>query len=205
MLVGPANVTDSLSNSRHVYSHPQALGQCAKYISTNLPNVELHEVSSTSRAAEIVMEDSTGLSVAITSRAAAEFNHLEVLAENIEDSEDNTTRFFVIEKLKGGHEEEASRICEEQPTKSLLSFTIDHSRPGALADALLVFKAYNLNLSSIFPRPSGLKAWNYIFLVEVQARSSDDLNEVIRKALKDLERTAQGCTRLGTYVNAQKR
>ncbi|KAI1376773.1 PDT-domain-containing protein [Hypoxylon crocopeplum] len=88
----------SLNHVKRVYSHPQAFGQCVKFLRKHLRGVETVDVSSTSRAAELAKADATGSSAAISSAAAAPLLGLDVLARNIEDREDNTTRFFVLRR-----------------------------------------------------------------------------------------------------------
>ncbi|KAH9884547.1 PDT domain-containing protein [Xylariomycetidae sp. FL2044] len=105
----------SLAHIRRVYSHPQAFGQCARFLGAYLRGVETVDVSSTSRAAELARDDATGTSAAISSAVAAELvgdgGRLEILARNVEDREDNTTRFFVLRK---GVSERAYGIPELQ-------------------------------------------------------------------------------------------
>ncbi|KAI9747461.1 MAG: hypothetical protein M1815_004171 [Lichina confinis] len=86
----------SLSHIRHVYSHPQALGQCKHFLSTFLRHAEQHEVSSTSKAAQDVARGPPDCA-AISSQGAATALHLDILAEDVEDGEDNTTRFFSLQ------------------------------------------------------------------------------------------------------------
>ena len=83
--------------------------------------------------------------------------------------------------------------------KTLISFAIDHSLPGALANALLVFKAHGLNLTSINTRPSLRKAWQYIFFVECGRTLSDGNKDVVRKALSELQHTTEFCRDWGTW------
>lgn len=90
-----------LSQVRKIYTHPQVWGQCENFLSTHLKGVERQDVSSTSKAAEIVSKEpkSSGESVpaAISSRLAAQLSsNLEILYSNIEDSANNVTRFFIF-------------------------------------------------------------------------------------------------------------
>lgn len=87
----------SFSHIEHIYSHPQVFGQCEIFLSKYLKNAQRHEVSSTSKAAEIVANESEH-SVAIGSQAAAKVHHLDILASGIEDREDNSTRFLILRK-----------------------------------------------------------------------------------------------------------
>jgi prephenate dehydratase len=193
-----------LTRIKHIYSHPQAFGQCELFLSKSLKGVERHDVSSTSKAAEIVAQDPTGSSAAIASSITSKVHRLQILAENIEDRDDNTTRFFILRRL----ESLATKIAQMPLTtetasgkhhKSLVSFTIDHHTPGALADALMVFKAHSLNLTSINSRPSRLQPWHYIFFIEFQGSRCVDPNGAVGAALIDLGRVADSWRWLGSW------
>ncbi|KAI9847824.1 MAG: prephenate dehydratase [Sclerophora amabilis] len=180
----------SLDHVNRVYSHPQAFGQCESFLSTYLKGVERHEVSSTSKAAQIVAQDPTKTSAAISSKIAARVHGLNTLARGIEDREDNTTRFLILRKGV----EDFGQVKVEK-SKSLVSFTIDHCAPGALAEALTVFKEHALNLTSINSRPSRLARWNYIFFVEF----SGDGVQLLEVAFGDLQKVTTGWRWLGTW------
>ena len=191
---------------KHIYSHPQAFGQCELFLSKYLKCVERHEVSSTSKAAEIVAQDSTGSSVAIASRIASKMHLLHVLAENIEDRDDNTTRFLDLGKIKPSVCRRVLRTTA--PTnarldkyKSLVSFTIDHNTPGALAEALMAFKTHGLNITSINSRPSRLQPWHYIFFVEFQGSRVIDPDGAVEAALSSLGEVAESWRWLGNWID----
>ena len=191
---------------KKIYTHPQAFGQCEAYLSEKLKGVERQEVSSTSKAAEIVASpDEDENSGAIASRLAAQVNDLEVLAADIEDSGDNVTRFFVFarsevplgEVQKGVKaRRQGHGIRQRIKSKSLISFTIDHALPGALASTLEVFKKHDLNLTSIDTRPSRKRPWHYIFIVECESarngsETEQDEGKQIQGVLDDLDRIAE--------------
>lgn len=152
---------DGLHGITDIYSHPQGLAQCRLFVSSHLPRAELHETPSTSEAARIVSTSGLATAAAISSELAAQEYHLEVLRNTIQDQLDNQTRFLI---LQGDNQSIKERPIDEHV---LLSFSIDHERPGALADALHVFKRYDLNLTSINSRPSRQTAWHYLFFVEL--------------------------------------
>lgn len=78
-------------------------------------------------------------------------------------------------------------------------FTISNTDPGALADALAVFKAHAINLTSINPRPSGEGPWHYMFLVEFQGRRGQP---AVNKALEELDGVVRSWRWLGSWENA---
>src|SRR6516225_10076924 len=129
---------------RRVYSKPQALSQCRNWLSKNIPHASLHEVASTATAAELAQREPGAAAVA--SRQAAVRYNLRTLFTDIEDSPYNETRFAVIGM------QETGRTGKD---KTAIMFKIPH-HPGALVDALDIFKAAKLNLTWIesFPAKS---------------------------------------------------
>lgn len=192
-------------------------------------------MSSTSRAAELVAQDEAGTSAAISSRIAGDVNNLDILAEGIEDKEGNTTRFFILRNRQDvfataasqspisepnsssavastaldntldDREDDEDEKDEEQKYKTLISFTVNHSEPGALADSLAVFKKYHLNLSSINSRPSTESAWHYVFFVEVLGRKLHregvEGGGKVNRALEELGAVAKEWRWLGSWEN----
>jgi chorismate mutase/prephenate dehydratase len=172
---------------KDVYSRPQALSQCRNWLARHLPDARLIEVTSTSAAAEMAAKSSRA--AAIASRQAGVHYGLNVLAEDIEDVADNTTRFAVI-----GHAD-AKRTGKD---KTALMFEIEH-KPGGLADALSVPKKQRLNLTWIesFPMPG--KERGYIFFVELEGHR-DDLR--VRRAIAALAKRCKRVEILGSYATA---
>jgi len=201
-----------LKDIRHIkriLSHPQAFGQCEAFLSTYLKGVERQDVSSTSKAAEMVSRDSTGATAAISSKVATQVHGLDVLAKGIEDRADNTTRFFFLcrgpySRTSAGHVPQ-QELENDQSWKTLVAFTIDHHAPGALADALMVFKTYNLNVTSINSRPSCLSPWHYIFFVEFVGRKAPDGHGPVNEAFAKLKATTVDCRWYGSWINRLKK
>lgn len=207
----------SLKHIRRVYSHPQAFGQCETFLTTYLKGVERREVSSTSRAASIVAEGSeedlpSGATAAISSALAAEVHGLTIMATGIQDVEDNTTRFLIIQKGHVNLEDQGllpSKLFAETGTgikrKALIAFSINHKMQGALANALLVFKNHGLNVTSINSRPSRIRPWHYIFLIEVEGKTELEDPDLVRMALEELDTTTEGNKWLGCWVDRSGR
>ena len=198
-----------IKNFQHistVYSHPQALGQCEKFLAQHLPKAEKQDVSSTSKAAErVAAEGPTCQSAAISSSLAAEMNGLEVLAKGIQDRDDNATRFFI---LKNRGSEKSSDDPPFQPPsdngtkwKTLISFTLPQQPSGTLADVLQTFKDRELNLTGIHSRPSLEHAWHYVFLIEVQGMKEATGGGIMNEALNELERKTKGWRWLGSWID----
>ncbi|KAF2841724.1 PDT-domain-containing protein [Patellaria atrata CBS 101060] len=158
----------SIKHIKRLYSHPQAWGQCTLFLDTFLTGVERVDTTSTSRAAELTASDSTGTSAAISSLSAAHVHGLEILAEGIQEKNDNKTRFFLIKK-QNAQPSPFARPEQSHGTKddykSLVALTV-RDRPGSLVEALAVFRDHDINLTSIQTRPSGTAPWNYTFVIE---------------------------------------
>ncbi len=169
---------------KEVYSRPQALSQCRNWLAKHLPAARTIEVTSTSTAAQLASEKPGA--AAIASLQAGVHYGLDVLAERIEDNPSNTTRFTVI------GEKSAERTGDDH---TAMMFQVEH-RPGALADALGIFKRNRLNLTWIesFPVPGSERA--YLFFVEMEGHETDAR---VRRATEALERKTLRLEILGSY------
>jgi chorismate mutase/prephenate dehydratase len=168
-----------------VYSKPQALSQCRNWLARHLPGARTIEVTSTSTAAQLA-QDKPG-AAAIASLQAGVHYGLDILAADIEDNKGNLTRFAVIGDETGrrtGHD------------KCALMFEIEH-RPGALADAMNVFKRNRLNLTWIESFPIARPEGGYMFFVELEGHEDDAR---VRRAIAALERKAVRLEVLGSYA-----
>jgi chorismate mutase/prephenate dehydratase len=176
------------SDVRRVCSKPQALSQCRNWLSKHLPSAELVETASTSAAAAAARSDPR--TAAIASEEAATPHQLKVLAKHIEDNPDNVTRFAVI------GQDAAARTGRD---KTAVVFETAHE-PGALADAMGIFKRQQLNLTWIESFPSPEQRGRYLFFVEFEGHASD---LKVRRALASLQKRATRLTILGSYAQAE--
>ena len=193
---------------KRIYSHMQAFGQSEAFLSTYLKFAKRHEVSSTSEAAKIVAQDESGEAAAIASRPAADVHGLEVLAEGIQDVENNSTRFLIIQKGPVNPDLQGLLPAKfyadpgsDQERKGLVAFGIDHKTKGALAKVLLVFKKHELNLTSINGRPSRIRPWHYIFLVEFEGKEELRNPDLLRLALEELDNDTEESKWLGCWID----
>ncbi len=169
------SVTKDMKGIKKLYSHPQSFGQCKEWIRKNLPNVEMHSVSSTSLAAETASWDK--FAAAVTSHASAQIYGLNVLATNIEDSRQNYTRFFVI----GEHDNPPSG----RDKTSIICAVRD--KPGALFDLLGPFNRAGINMTKIESRPDKKKMWEYNFFIDfIGHRDSTIVRSAVEKMKEDL-------------------
>jgi chorismate mutase / prephenate dehydratase len=171
---------------KKLYSIGQVFAQCRQWLQVNLPHVELVEVSSSTRAAEIAKQEPH--SGALASLLAAEKYGMTIHDANIQDSSENVTRFLVIGRKY------------PRPTgkdKTSLMFAVQ-DRVGALHDCVAAFKKFKINMTKIESRPNRKKAWEYYFFVDVLGHA-DDLQ--VKKSLAELAKHTMFVKILGSYPN----
>lgn len=171
-----------------IYSKAQPLSQCRNWLSKRKSGIELLEVSSTGEAARKASADPKA--AAIASQQAGVNHGLKVLARNIEDNPDNVTRFAVIAHESGK---------KTGNDKTSIVFELDH-QPGALADAMGIFKRQRLNMTWIESFPVPGQRGRYFFFVEFQGHASELR---ARRALASLEKKALRLRILGSYAQAE--
>ncbi len=167
-----------------LYSHPQVFGQCRQWLQRTLPNVELIEVGSTPRAAELAAsEPNSGCLVA---RMAAEEFSLPIIEQSVQDNPNNTTRFLVLGQ-------KPSPATGDDRTS--LMFCV-RDEPGALFKALEPFNRLRISMSKIESRPSKRKAWEYFFFVDVDGHAEQS---PLKEAVAELSNHCTLVKILGTY------
>ncbi len=179
-----AGKAPSLDEVKRIYAHPQTLGQCRHWLLHNLRQVALQECHSTSEAARLAQEDTSG--AAICNLFAAHHYGLNVLASRIEDEPGNITRFFALARHlnpPSGHD------------KTSILFAVP-DRPGALHQALEPFTQHGRNMTRIESRPSRISAWHYLFYADIEGHCDDP---AIRQSLEDLEKQVTFLKVLGSY------
>ena len=149
-----------------IYSHPQALGQCRRFIDRCFPKAQVAASLSTAAAVEEACA-SARPAVAIATRRAAELYGAEVLASNIQDVDQNETRFVVL-------------APQDQPAtgydKTSICFALAHDdKPGVLVDVLQEFAVRSINMTKIESRPSKESLGKYVFLVDLEGHRDDPL------------------------------
>ena len=171
-----------------VYSHPQGLAQCRKWLSIHLPGATQIPTSSTTHAAHLVRDDpSAG---AIASRLAAELAGVKVVEPGIQDRRPNITRFAVLGA--------ASPKTTGNDKTSLVFSTRDER--GALVRALRIFDQAGLNLCRIESRPRSGETWQYVFFVDLEGHLEDS---AVQRALADLELQSDMVKVFGSYPRAK--
>lgn len=175
---------EGIEQVQRVCSHQQSLAQCRKWLDANLAGAAREAVNSNAEAARIA-KDSPG-TAAIAGEVAAEIYGLKLLARNVEDEPDNTTRFLVIGKHSVG------RTGND---KTSVVFSAKN-RPGALFELLESFKQRNVNMTRIESRPSRSGLWEYAFFIDVDGHVTD---EPVQAALADINSHAAFFKVLGSY------
>ena len=169
---------------RVIASHKQSLAQCRDWIQANYPEAQLLECTSNADAANRVSA-AEGVA-AIAGEVAAETYGLHILAHNIQDQEDNRTRFLVLHLTAVA----ASGVDKT----SILVYT--ENKPGALFRVLEPFERLQISLTKIDSRPSKKEAWAYVFFIDFEGHVDDE-------NVKQLFSRLEGCTKevkvLGSY------
>ncbi|WP_411335707.1 prephenate dehydratase [Ruminococcus gauvreauii] len=175
----------STADIRTVYSHPQALRQCRKYLDEH-PGWKEVELLNTAVAAKKVKEDADISQAAIASRQAAEHFGLAVLNDRVFYSETNSTRFIIVSGKK---------IYTSDADKISICFELPHES-GTLYNILAHFIYNDLNMTKIESRPLPEKNWEYRFFVDFEGNLNDS---AVKNALRGIEQEASALRVFGNY------
>lgn len=167
-----------------ILGHAQSLAQCHEWINLNFPKAERVAVVSNAEAARRAGEDAQGASLG--SRSAAPLFGLTVLAENIEDQPNNTTRFVVLA------ERDAAPSGRDK-TSLIMS---GKNRPGTIHALLSPFAQHGVSMTRLESRPSRMGLWEYLFFVDVEGHRQDPK---VAQALEDVQAQAAFMKILGSY------
>jgi prephenate dehydratase len=145
-----------------IYSHPQALAQCRKYIQNrHLESVPMYD---TAGSVKFIKETRNASAAAIASKHAAQIYDMKVVEEDIEDNSNNFTRFLIISNRYDSNTDD---------NKISVIFSISHT-PGSLYSILQEFALRNINLTKIESRPTKNIPWEYYFFVDLEGNINDD-------------------------------
>jgi prephenate dehydratase len=189
LLARPETRLDELTR---VLSHPQPLGQCSRFLHERLPGASLEPTLSTADAARKVAAGEPG-AAAIGARAAAARYGLVLLAEGIQDVDENVTRFVLVAQ------------ADEPPTgrdRTSIAFTLDRDRPGGLYEILGELARRGINLSKIESRPMKEALGHYVFFVDFEAHR---LDAAAAEALAGVRARTHRLYLLGSYPRADAR
>lgn len=183
-----ATKAETLKDVKRLYAHPQSFAQSRGWVREHLPKIEVIDVTSNSKSVQMAAVDSE--SAAITTVIASELYGVPLVAQHIEDSPHNRTRFLVI----GRNEPKPSG-----KDKTSIFFSVRH-KAGALLRALAAFDAHNINLTLIESRPTKQMPWEYVFFIDFQGHVQE---EHVKHALRMLEEQSLFVTVLGSYPEAE--
>jgi prephenate dehydratase len=183
-----ARPSTKLSDLTHVHSYPHALAQVRGFLGSELPEIVEVAANSTADAAREIGERGGPGDAAVAPRLAASLYGLEILASNIEDHEDNQTRFVVVARdvvpAPTGHDH-TSIVCFQ-----------DADRPGSLYGILGQFAARDINLTNLQSRPTKRGLGEYCFIIDLEGHLAD---QVIADCLRDLRAHLANVKFLGSY------
>ena len=178
----------SLSQIGRVYSHRQALDQCASFLSREIPFASLRETESTGFGLARAMEDETGKSAAIVGAHTESLRSGFVMGEEcISDEKNNFTHFLLIKK---------GAACLPKNSGKIFFSVVGPHRPGGLLELLQVIAKYGVNMTKIESRPVKNRPGDYRFFIEAEA---DIGAETTKEMLAAIEEKALEWKLLGAY------
>ena len=173
----------SLDRLKTVYSHPQALAQCQKWLENYLPQVQLVPTKSTTEGIKLLKNDKSA--AVIASPKASKLYQVPLLETDIKDNPDNCTRFWIVGSNKSDLGSHLS-----------LAFSLPENIPGALVKALEIFARREINLSKIESRPTKRSLGEYIYFIDLEGNSHDSK---IAEAMRELSSCTEILKTFGNY------
>ena len=176
--------SNDISTVKRIFSHAQSLGQCNRWLAQNCPHAERVPVASNAEAAKMAQDDAE--SAAIAGRAAAAHYGLSIIADNIEDEPNNTTRFVVISRQ------------EVPPSGNDKTSLVMSTRnvPGAIHELLTPLANNRVSMTRLESRPSRTGLWEYVFFLDMEGHQSEGN---VARALEEMRELAAFLKILGSY------
>ena len=176
-----------LASIRQIYSHPQALAECMKFVA-KLPNCQAMPYTDSAMAVLKVKDAKDPRVAAIASEEAARLYGLKVLRRNIEDQQNNFTRFLILAK-------KPAAVDVRIPCKTSLIMATSHEE-GSLLQALTLLHEYKINLSKLESRPIPGMPFQYMFYLDFEGNIAE---ERIARAVAQLRSATTSLKVLGSY------
>lgn len=170
-------------NIEKIISHPQALAQTFHFRNDHFKNIETQDFSSTAASAKLVAENPKENWAAIANSYAAKLYGLKIIQENIQDFEQNHTKFIVISKKRNS----LNLKFEKKSEKTSLIITLPEDHAGGLHQVLSVFAWRKMNLSKIESRTLKTGLGNYFFFINVANEWHPILSENALEELKSFD------------------
>ncbi len=179
----------TLAGIKRICTHQQSLAQCRNWLDEHLPFAERIAVASNAEGARRARDEEG--TAAIAGETAADVYGLKVLAPEIEDRPDNTTRFFVLgpKLFRPSGQDRTTLLCS----------TLNTGGPGALYRLLEPMAKHGISMTRIESRPSKRKKWDYVFFIDLEGHADDP---ALAKALAELKERASLFRVLGSYPRA---
>jgi len=171
-----------------VYSHPQALGQCRKFIEEH--NMKTIPAYDTAGSVKIVKELNKKNCACIASKTSSSIYNMPIMSENIANNSNNYTRFLILSKKKS---------TQTENDKTSIIFSIKHE-PGSLFRIIENFHKNNVNLTKIESRPTKSNTWEYNFYVDFEGNAK---NPKILEMLEKIKQESLFMKVLGSYHSAK--
>jgi prephenate dehydratase len=180
-----------LDSIQRVVSHPQASAQCARFLRDELGGAEVVAAASTADAVRVVAESDAPWA-ALGNHLAAEIYDAEILADRVEDTPENETRFVWLARRS----EAAPAADRDVPFKTSIVFWGMPDHPGALVGVLQEFAQRGINLSKIESRPRKQGLGRYVFFADLEAAADDPQ---VTDALAAIDAVVETMRILGCY------
>ena len=171
-----------------IISHIQPLAQCREYLKSHYPTAKTESVSSTARAAEKASCYGDGYA-AIATKTAADLYNLQIIDTDIQDVEDNFTRFILLTNK--------DKVKKYQDVANMMIICQIDGRAGSLYELLGDFACRKVNMTRIESRPARTSLGEYIFFIEIDANVDKD---ILQEALMQASKNVFG---LKTWENSQ--
>jgi prephenate dehydratase len=189
-LIAPAGV--AFADVRRVHSHPVALAQCEKFLRAN-PQIEVAPAYDTAGSVKMIIESGRSGEAAIAGATAAAVYGARIIAEGIEDNQENFTRFLLL--TRADRALSIKTIAQTGPQKTSIVFRIAN-RPASLFRALAAFALRDIDLTKIESRPIEGRPWEYSFYLDLIG----DLGDApVERALAHLSEMTESIRALGSY------
>ncbi len=173
-----------IAGVNRIFSHTQSLAQCNRWLAQNCPRAERVPVTSNAEAAKRAQNEAD--SAAIAGRSAAAHYGLSILADNIEDEPNNTTRFVVL-----------SRQTVPPSGRDKTSIVMStRNLPGAIHQLLTPLAANGVSMTRLESRPSRTGLWEYVFFLDMEGHQAE---AHVARALKEMRELAAFLKILGSY------
>ena len=173
-----------IEDIRNIYSHDQAFMQCSQFLSKH--EWHLNRMTNTAISGKYIAAEGKKENACIANMKTKEVYGLELLKKNINNEEENYTRFFIISNEKA--------VIDGSDKISIV--TSANNESGALIGLLQIFYKYGLNMVNLKSRPRANKPWEYYFYIDFEGNMS---SEKVRMALEEMREKSNYLQILGNY------